>query len=171
MKLTRERKVYLMLLVLGGGVLGMDQLIGGPSAASASHSPADAQQAPAAALAGSTAQPLRVPLHQRLLQLDQDSGASLGVQIFDIDPIWRAELAPQEVARTDSSPASVIAPQVILPKVSMVVQDAKGGFAMMDGKPVRVGEATTSGAVLVSVESGSVTVEVSGTLHTIVVAR
>ncbi|MBX3360911.1 MAG: hypothetical protein KF705_05640 [Phycisphaeraceae bacterium] len=79
--------------------------------------------------------------------------------------------APQ-VARTDStSPASVIAPQVILPKVSMVVQDAKGGFAIMDGKPIRVGEATTNGVALVSVESGSVTVEVSGVLHTIVVAR
>ncbi|MCW5769211.1 MAG: hypothetical protein KIT19_11055 [Phycisphaeraceae bacterium] len=173
MKLTRERKVYLMLLALGGGVLGMDQIIGGPSEASASHSAvADVEQAPAAAGAGATVKPLRVPLHQRLLQLDQESGASLGVQIFDIDADWRAELAPQEVSATDSAiPAYAVTPRVALPKVSMVVQDAKGGFAIMDGKPIRVGEATTNGVALVSVESGSVTVEVSGVLHTIVVAR
>lgn len=172
MKLTRERKVYLMLLVLGGGVLGMDQLMGGPSTASASHSAADVQQAIAAASPIAPARTTRVPLHQRLLELDRDSGPSLGVQIFDIDARWRAELAPPEVTGTNQTvPAGVGSTSVALPRVSMVVQDAKGGYAMMDGKPIRVGETTASGAVLVSVESGSVTVELSGVLHTIVVAR
>ena len=160
MKLTRERKVYAALLGVGAVALVADRLMGGPASASAGLPPvaAAASEAVAKAPASATA---KVPLGERLGQLAM-AGSLSGESgdAFRIDEVWRTLLEPE--AKADSSARAVELPPelsaggVTLPKVTVVMQNAGGGCAVIDGTVVQVGGTTKGGVTLVGVEQRSV---------------
>lgn len=160
MKLTRERKVYASLLALGLGVLAFDRITGSPSAARAGQGGLLA--AGAAALenalggeSGPMAGLVQVALHERLAEVAGASGE--GRDIFSIDPSWMEQLVTPVAVKKPAEKAAEKEPDARapgqMPRVTMVVQDASGGMAVVDGEVVRVGGTTKGGVTLVSVES------------------
>lgn len=174
MKLSRERKVYVAVLTVGVGVLGADQLMGGPASASASVS-ANANATENAA-ASSVKQPgtpraERVALHAHLERMTSALDERGIGSAFTIDDAWRAELSPAqpEIGPTSiDAAANAVAP--VAPKITMIVEDASGGFAVMNGQAVRIGERSSDGVRLVSLAKGVAVIEIDGVQHTIAVS-
>ncbi len=171
MKLSRERKVYVAILALGGCVLGADRFMGGPSSAAASTTKVAAVSSESGDGSAAPAQARRVALHEHLAQLAMPLDPTAAGRSFQIDRVWYAELSPAISSVATSAGASESAVlEFKAPKVTMVVQDASGGFAVLDGKVLRVGERSPGGLTLVGIANGIVTVESEGIEYTIPVA-
>lgn len=172
MKISRERKVYLAILSIGGAVLGADQFLGGPASVNASVSPSPASESENAktttgvkAVARAVE---RIPLHEQLDRLASVLNPESAGDAFSIDPGWRAELTPNvPVDEATGAPTATATAPVHIPKVTMIVEDSRGGFAVLDGQPVRVGQEGPSGVRLVSMTKGVVVIESGGIEHTI----
>ncbi len=171
MKLSRERKVYVAILALGGCVLGADRFMGGPSSATASTTKVAAASSESGDGSAAPAQARRVALHEHLAQLAVPLDPSSAGKSFQIDRAWYAELSPVDASVATSARSSDSAGREFkAPRVTMVVQDASGGFAVLDGKVLRIGERTPGGLMLVGIANGIVTVESEGIEYTIPVA-
>lgn len=174
MKLSRERKVYVAVLTVGLGVLGADHLLGGPASASASVS--GTASASENAATPSAMQPIapraeRVALHAHLERMTSILDEREIGSAFTIDDAWRAELSPAspEIAVTPAEPAAKAGVSGA-PKITMVVEDASGGFAVMNGQAVRIGERSTDGVLLVSLAKGVAVIEIDGVEHAVAVS-
>ena len=171
MKLSRERKVYVAVLALGGCVLGADRFMGGPSSAVASTAKAPVDSALPVDGSTTPTRVQRVALHEHLSLLASPLDPSMAGESFELDAAWFAELNPKESSTGKTAETSDSAtPNFTPPKVTMVVQDASGGFAVLDGKVLRIGDRTRSGLLLVGIEKGVITVESEGQQYAIPVA-
>ncbi len=85
---------------------------------------------------------------------------------FQIDPSWRAMLEPPQEAKADEKATELrtdaALPGVVLPKVTMVMQNGASGCAMIDGKLIQVGSMTTGGVTLLGVGQRAVRLLVDG---------
>lgn len=167
MKLTRERKVYGLLLAVGCVALVGDRLLGGPSAAMATATPdqdgATTQTTPVAPTPKAT----RVAIGEQLSTIMASSFEGDGRDAFQIDASWRAMLEPLQESDSGATPAKEarvesVLPGVTLPKVTMVMQNGASGCAMIDGKLVQVGSQTASGATLLGIDQRAARLLVNG---------
>ena len=90
-----------------------------------------------------------------------------GRDAFRIDPVWRALIEPEmkaSAADEAESPEVVMpVPGVVLPKVTVIMQNNAGGCAVIDGVVVQVGATTSSGMKLVGLEQRAARLLVNGT--------
>lgn len=168
MKLTRERKVYALILGLGGMALVADQVVGGPGAAMAQSRPTTSESAGVSAdSVAPAAKVAMVSIRDRLADMMSASGAVDGRDAFQIDTAWREMLDPKQEPdqKAQAEPAATkrTVPGTTLPLVSMVIQDGAGGCAMIDGELVQVGKSTKSGVTLVGIERRAARLMVDGT--------
>lgn len=167
MKLTRERKVYGLLLAVGCVALVGDRLLGGPSAAMATAPPEQDEAATQASPVAPTPMSTRVAIGEQLSAIMASSLEADGRDAFQIDASWRALLEPLQEADSEKKPAAEariesVLPGVTLPKVTMVMQNGASGCAMIDGKLVQVGSQTASGATLLGIDQRAARLLVNG---------
>jgi hypothetical protein len=166
MKLTRERKVYGLLLGFGCLALVGDRLLGGPSAAMATVTPERERAHADASVVPPDSKPARVAIGERLAQIMAASLEGDGRDAFQIDPSWRSILEPPERTTSEVAPIEpridAALPGVTLPRVTMIMHNGAGGCAMIDGKLVQIGAQTAGGATLLGIDQRAVRLLISG---------
>ncbi|MFI4896614.1 MAG: hypothetical protein ACIARR_02185 [Phycisphaerales bacterium JB059] len=145
MELSRERKIFVGLFVTAVVALGVDQMLPGPSGASAGVVPptltgavgAGSSEAGVAEPSGSIGKTLALFAH-KLQVLDQGGSldATLAGDAFAVPAAWLRTPEPG----VEGQPASVSPPGPPRFMLSSVMPTKRGGIAVIDGKTYRQGD-------------------------------
>lgn len=157
-KLTKERRIYVVILGLGVAGVAADRLwlsAGGPAAASAAMSD---QPVAAAASTGEAAKPSSlISVAGRFEQLRQ-SQQSENSDAFVLPVAWRTSSVVAADGEQVNQQADDARPAKDQPRVTSIIGRGSSVAAVIDGHTVRLGEESKSGVRLVSVKGMVVTV-------------
>jgi len=168
MELTKERKVYLAILATAGAVLAADQLLStGPRSADASErasEPADTPPAAADDPVADQSPPASEPVGSENVLADWNERARHALDAVRSDdgaPDAADALNPPSRPDQAAQPADPADGFARRHRLTAILVGEGRGVAMIDGRPVRVGE-SLDGLVLVALEDRAAVFEHEG---------